>query len=47
MEALAQAGVLVFRELEITDEVQIEFSKHLDDVATSEPAPAPRISWPT
>ncbi len=43
MEALEENGVLVFPELHIDDETQIEFSKRLDDVGKDEPAPAPSI----
>ncbi len=43
MEALEEHGVLVFRALHITDEMQVTFSKRLDDVGKSEPAEAPRI----
>jgi len=43
MAALEQHGVLVFRELHIDDESQTAFSKRLDDVGKSEPAPAPSI----
>jgi len=43
MEALEQHGVLVFRELHIDDETQTAFSKRLDDVGKSEPAPPPSI----
>ena len=43
MEALEGNGVLVFRELHIDDETQVAFSKRLDDVGKSEPAPTPSI----
>jgi alpha-ketoglutarate-dependent taurine dioxygenase len=43
MEALAEAGVLVFRDLAIDDETQVAFSKRLDDVGKAEPAPMPKI----
>jgi len=43
MDALDQHGVLVFRELHIDDETQTAFSKRLDNVGKSEPAPAPGI----
>ena len=43
MGALEQHGVLVFRELHLDDDTQIAFSKKLDDVGKSEPAPAPSI----
>jgi alpha-ketoglutarate-dependent taurine dioxygenase len=43
MDALEQNGVLVFRELHIDDETQVAFSKRLDDVGKSEPAPPPSI----
>jgi alpha-ketoglutarate-dependent taurine dioxygenase len=43
MEALEQNGVLVFRQLHIDDETQVAFSKRLDDVGKSEPAPPPSI----
>ena len=43
MDALEQHGVLVFRELHIDDESQTAFSKRLDDVGKSVPAPAPGI----
>ncbi len=43
MGALEEFGVLVFRRLGIDDETQIAFSKRLDDVAKTEPAPAPLI----
>jgi alpha-ketoglutarate-dependent taurine dioxygenase len=43
MEALEEYGVLVFRQLNIDDEMQIAFSKALDDVAKPEPAEPPKI----
>ncbi len=43
MTALEENGVLVFRELHIGDETQVEFSKRLDDVGKHTPAPAPSI----
>jgi alpha-ketoglutarate-dependent taurine dioxygenase len=43
MDALEQNGVLVFRELHIDDDTQVAFSKRLDDVGKSEPAPPPSI----
>ena len=43
MEALEENGVLVFRELHIDDETQVQFSKRLDDVGKAEPAPLPSI----
>ncbi len=43
MDALAESGVLVFRELHIDDETQIAFSQKLDDVGKDEPAEPPRI----
>jgi alpha-ketoglutarate-dependent taurine dioxygenase len=43
MEALEEHGVLVFPELHIDDQTQIEFSKRLDDVGKDEPASPPSI----
>lgn len=43
MEALEEYGVLVFRELHIDDETQIEFCRRLDDVGKDAPAPPPSI----
>jgi alpha-ketoglutarate-dependent taurine dioxygenase len=43
MSALEEHGVLVFRELHLDDETQVAFSKKLDDVGKSEPAPTPSI----
>jgi alpha-ketoglutarate-dependent taurine dioxygenase len=43
MEALEENGVLVFRQLHIDDETQVQFSKKLDDVGKAEPAPLPSI----
>jgi alpha-ketoglutarate-dependent taurine dioxygenase len=43
MDALAESGVLVFRELHIDDETQIAFSTRLDDVGKDEPAEPPRL----
>jgi alpha-ketoglutarate-dependent taurine dioxygenase len=43
MSALEEHGVLVFRALHLDDETQVAFSKKLDDVGKSEPAPTPSI----
>jgi alpha-ketoglutarate-dependent taurine dioxygenase len=43
MSALDEHGVLVFRELHLDDETQVTFSKKLDDVGKTEPAPTPSI----
>jgi alpha-ketoglutarate-dependent taurine dioxygenase len=43
MEALDENGVLVFSELHIDDDTQVQFSKRLDDVGKEGAAPAPPI----
>ena len=43
MRALDEHGVLVFPELHVDDDTQIAFSKRLDDVGKTEPAPPPSI----